>query len=206
MKKNYTQQNAQLLDPTEKIPYKQKYKPLLDPTRKSSYIQSGKPSLHPTKNTKLEESDAIHPRVGIHSKDTSSAPRVLKTPANKDKWKRGVQQIPQTRYNLCNKGTKFKDQAAKYLLAQHIFNQPTAMHIYDDQGKKLSMNNLIQGEHKDRWVKALSNEWGRLAQGNKHGVLATNTIKFIKPSQVPTDRKITYVSFVCDHIPLKTEP
>lgn len=68
------------------------------------------------------------------------------------------------------------------------------------------MDNLIKGEHKNRWVKSLSNEWGRLAQGNKHGVLATNTIKFITPSQVPTDRKITYVSFVCDYRLLKTEP
>ena len=49
-------------------------------------------------------------------------------------------------------------------------------------------------------------ERGRLAKGNKYDVLATNKIEFIKPSEVPTDRKVTYVSFVCDHLPLKTEP
>ena len=47
---------------------------------------------------------------------------------------------------------------------------------------------------------------GRLAQGNKLGVLTTNNIKFIKQSQVPNYRKFTYASFVCDHRPLKTEP
>ena len=164
------------------------------------------PSSKPSKNPQFDKTDAIHPRVGLHSRDHASVPRVQETPTNKEKWKKGVQRLPQHRYNLRNKGTNFKDKAAKYLLAQHIFNQPTAMHMYDDQGEKLSMDNLIQGEHKDRWVKALSNEWDRLAQGNKHGVLATNTIKFIQPSQVPNDRKITYVSFVCDHRPLKTEP
>ena len=64
-----------------------------------------------------------------------------------------------------------------------------AINIYDDQGKKFSMDNLIQGEYKDIWVKALSNEWDRLAQGNKHNVLVTNTTKSIKPSQVSMDRK-----------------
>ena len=37
-------------------------------------------------------------------------------------------------------------------------------------------------------------------------MVATNTIAFIKPSQVPTGQKVTYTSFVCDHRPLKTEP
>ena len=57
-----------------------------------------------------------------------------------------------------------------------------AVHMYYDQDKKLCIDNLIQGEHKDRWVKVLSNEWGQLVQRNKHGVLATNTIKFMKLS------------------------
>ena len=88
--------------------------------------------------------------MGLHSRDHASVPRVQETLTNKEKWKKGVQRLPQHRYNIRNKGTNFKDKAAKYLLAQHIFNQPTIMHMYDDQRKKLSMDNLIQGEHKDR--------------------------------------------------------
>ena len=65
----------------------------------------------------------------------------------------------------------------------------------------------MSGEHgKDRWSPALSNEWGRLAQGNYNGVESTDTIDFIPFQQVPTDKKVTYASFACDHRPLKSEP
>ena len=64
----------------------------------------------------------------------------------------------------------------------------------------------MKGEHGTiRWAPALSNEWGRLAQGNYGGVKATDTIDFIPITQLPTDKKTTYASFVCDHRPLKDE-
>ena len=44
------------------------------------------------------------------------------------------------------------------------------MHIYNDSGKKLSMDELIKDKQGDIWDKILINEWGRLAQGNKHGI------------------------------------
>ena len=56
------------------------------------------------------------------------------------------------------------------------------------------------------WKIALSNEWGRLAKGNDHGVQATDTIDFISSTNVPSNRDVTYSSFVCDHRPLKSEP
>ena len=55
-------------------------------------------------------------------------------------------------------------------------------------------------------IKALSNEFGRLAQGNDAGVRHTDTIDFIKKSEVPKGRDVTYASFVYDHRPLKSEP
>ena len=58
---------------------------------------------------------------------------------------------------------------------------------------------------KNRWTPALSNEWGRLAQGSHTGVESTDTIDFIQYSSVPTDRKVAYASFVCYHRPLKDE-
>ena len=54
--------------------------------------------------------------------------------------------------------------------------------------------------------KALSDEWGRLAQGNIHKVLATNTIEFILKAKILPGRDITYASFILDHRPLKLEP
>ena len=68
------------------------------------------------------------------------------------------------------------------------------------------MHELLQGPTNSIWNKALRNEWGRLAQGNNHGVTPTDTIEFIEPSQVPAGRKVTYVSFVYDHRPLNKEP
>lgn len=52
----------------------------------------------------------------------------------------------------------------------------------------------------------MSMELGRLAQGDKYGVKATNCIDFIPFSDVPTNTKVTYANFVADHRPLKPEP
>ena len=51
----------------------------------------------------------------------------------------------------------------------------------------------------------MSNEWGRLAQGNKYGVSSTYTIDFIYKSEVPLDRRVTYATYVLDYRPLKDE-
>ena len=58
---------------------------------------------------------------------------------------------------------------------------------------------------KDIWRVSLSNEWGRLAQGNKHNVTSTDTIDFIYQHEVPSDRDVTYATFVLDYRPLKSE-
>jgi hypothetical protein len=100
----------------------------------------------------------------------------------------------------------YRHRASQYLAAQHIF-QPTIHHIYNEQtGKKETIDSLLQGKNKKIWQKAVSNEFGRLAQGNVHGILATDTIDFIHKAEVPTARDITYASFVCDYRPLKSEP
>ena len=52
----------------------------------------------------------------------------------------------------------------------------------------------------------MSNEWGRLAQGNHAGVHYTDTIDFIRRSAIPSGRDITYATFVLDYRPLKSEP
>ena len=64
---------------------------------------------------------------------------------------------------------------------------------------------MIKGPKGLIWNKSLSNEWGRLAQGNDNGVRSTDTINFIHKNEVPPDRDVTYATFVLDHKPLKTE-
>ena len=58
---------------------------------------------------------------------------------------------------------------------------------------------------------SLTNKWGRCAQGVSLNrtpattILGNRTIYFILPHQVPTDRKVTYATFVCTMRPGKAE-
>ena len=113
---------------------------------------------------------------------------------------------PQTHasVNLSTTQFSYKHRAAEALLAYEIFGH-TVNHIYDDNGKKLSLDDLLTGDNKDIWIRSTSNEIGRLAQGNIHGVQYTDTIEFIHKHEVPIGRAVTYANFVCDYRPLKQE-
>ena len=82
--------------------------------------------------------------------------------------------------------------------ANHICNKIT--------GKRESAESLLYSSDRKVWSKAVSNEYGRLAQGNIHGEKSTNTINFIPFNQVPSNRQVTYGSMIFDHRPLKPEP
>ena len=114
--------------------------------------------------------------------------------------------------------TKGFHTATNRLLAQHLYEtnkthlsstQPinAINHIYDANGKKLKIHDLMSDpKTTDVWTRAMSNELGRLAQSNKYGVKSTDTIEFIKKSEVPKGRDITYANFILDYRPLKSEP
>ena len=51
----------------------------------------------------------------------------------------------------------------------------------------------------------MSDELGRLAQGNIYGVKETDTIDFIYKGVVHANQLITYANFICDYRPLKSE-
>ena len=90
--------------------------------------------------------------------------------------------------------------------AIHASLLPTINHVYMVDGKKETLATLLQGPKKEIQIKALSNEIGCLAQGNKHDVKSTDTIEFILKSEVPNGHDITYATFVCDYRPLKENP
>ena len=79
-------------------------------------------------------------------------------------------------------------------------------YIFDEYGNKQSLDALLTGPSSNIWTKALSNELGRLTRGNIHGVSFTECMTFISHKAVPTNKKVTYANFVCEHRPLKTEP
>ena len=87
-----------------------------------------------------------------------------------------------------------------------MFAMPSCNHVYNDSGKKETIDSLLKGTMRDTWSVALSNELGRLAQGVEDRVIATDTIDFIPKNQVPRDKKVTYANFICDYRPLKSEP
>ena len=138
-----------------------------------------------------------------NSCDNRLEPRVVSSKAIS--WKRGQLRENQRRYNLRSTKTEsFLNPAAKYLLAQHLFDRYSANHIYNKYGVKQSVDALLTGpDGKTRWLPAMSNEWDRLAQGNDTGVAATDTIDFIKITEVPKHKRVTYATFACDHRPLK---
>ena len=87
-----------------------------------------------------------------------------------------------------------------------MFNpQHTTNHIYKEDGKKETIDSLITGKSKDMWLRSLSNDWGRLAQGNIHGVKGTDTIKFISKNNIPSNKNVTYASFIYNFRLLKEE-
>ena len=78
-------------------------------------------------------------------------------------------------------------------------------HIFNETGKRMSIDELRQGPDSKIWDQSLSNEWGRLAQGNDNNVPYTDTIEFIYKHDVPPKRDITYAQFVLDYRPLKPD-
>ena len=44
-----------------------------------------------------------------------------------------------------------------------------------------------------------------MVQGSIHGVQGTDTIQFVSKNDIPSNKKVTYSSFVCNFRPLKEE-
>ena len=79
--------------------------------------------------------------------------------------------------------------------------------IEQESGKSLEYRQLIQHpKHKHVWNKSMSNEIGRLTQGNDR-VSGTNTMFFILYDNIPQHRRkdVTYAKIVVDYKPHKKE-
>ena len=89
----------------------------------------------------------------------------------------------------------------------HIWNPSmVAYHIFNKEGKKQSIDDLIKGPMQETWLRSTANELGRLAKGIPERVRGTECIEFIPKSKVPKGKKVTYANMVCDYRPLKDEP
>ena len=107
-----------------------------------------------------------------------------------------TRQVPQYYYN---QGTNFCQYAVQHIQALHHFSNPSVNHVYDDNDKNPSIDNLLKVKMKPTWEIRLSNDLEGLAQGVGDRVSGTDTIDFIRKSEVPANKKVTYANFICDY-------
>jgi hypothetical protein len=126
--------------------------------------------------THTVQEDSIAARIKAHQATQSTAPKV----------------------------TKADDKSiAERLLRRKRQNKQidAAFPVLDpEMGQLLEYRQLLcHPKFKEAWNILAANEFGRLAQGIKGRVKATDTIKFIRKSDIPYDRlkDVTYIKFVC---------
>ena len=99
----------------------------------------------------------------------------------------------------------YKHHAVQYLShAEHI-KSTLINHIYTADGRKETVNSLLTGKDAKIWNPSMSNELGRIAQGNNAGVAFADCVDYISYNDVPKNKKVTYASFVCDYRPMKDD-
>jgi hypothetical protein len=77
--------------------------------------------------------------------------------------------------------------------------------IHPVTGKEMEYSALVKDPRlQPIWTRGFGNECGRLFQGIRD-IPGTDTCFFIKLTNIPTDRKITYGKIVCDYKPQKKE-
>jgi hypothetical protein len=77
--------------------------------------------------------------------------------------------------------------------------------VYPVTGKEMEYTALMKDPRlQPLWKRGFGNECGRLFQGTRD-IPGTDTCFFIKLTNIPKDRKITYGKIVCDYKPQKTE-
>ena len=96
---------------------------------------------------------------------------------------------PTSRYCV----TTFNSQVAHYMVA------PWALHIYNSNVKKKTLETLLVGPNSVTWWTAVSNELVQPDTWVHNRVRATNTTQFIQKSDVPENRKVVYGNFLCNH-------
>jgi hypothetical protein len=103
-------------------------------------------------------------------------------------------------------------------VAQTATSEPYAHHIAalattpPTSGKQGSITKLLKGNEGTIWKRSYANEWGRLLPhgiGQKRPpaerIEGTGTFDFIKKSQVPKGRKVTYANYINSIRPQKQE-
>jgi hypothetical protein len=148
----------------------------------------------------------------IHARDTTSAPllpRVV-TPMTSQP---SPPRLPRHSQNLAPRNLSQDDfcgmDTAHTAIApgNHYWSQAHQSNavVHPITGKEMEYMALMKDPRlQPLWKRGFGNEVGRLFQGI-HDIPGTNTCFFIKLTNMPKYRKITYGKIVCDYKPHKTE-
>jgi hypothetical protein len=183
-----------------------------------------------TNETTIETDDTSSPRVPV-TKHIQSPPRVQKSvppssqppPRVPTKATVSPPKDPQPNPPTHQYGTRTATQkASKKTILQPSYKARALNHILNSERVYNGMLNAvtdpltgIQMEYKDlmkdpslrpTWIKAMANEFGRLAQGvGTRMPTGSGTIHFITPDRIPKGKFATYARIVCDIRPQKAE-
>ena len=79
-------------------------------------------------------------------------------------------------------------------------------------GKQASLTKLLRGPDATMWSRSHANKWGRLLEFGigqncpaSERIAGTGTIFFVKKTDVPANRHVSYANYVCNIRPQKTE-
>jgi hypothetical protein len=137
--------------------------------------------------------------IFLPNTDDRQPPRVVPTPAAVPAPRVAASETiaNRTRSNTTNEHRKQDDEQSNFF-AGAVFHPETgsAMTYWQLITDPLTMQD---------WQQSATNKFGQLAQGIGGRVKGTDTIRFIKRSEIPTDHKPTHPRFVCEIKPHKVE-
>ena len=86
--------------------------------------------------------------------------------------------------------------------------RPSINAVLDEEtGKFLEYRHLLKTKHREVWENGFSKELARLSNGrSKDDTPGTNTIIWIHPSELPTNKKPTYTRICTNYRPQKEDP
>jgi hypothetical protein len=147
------------------------------------------PILHPPRvPLVVHQAAPSAPTTSIPPPTVQTSPTSL--PAPKPVPPRVHKLHPLSRLQQCRNFRANRREEKLQLLQAIKFFQPVINHIYNDLGKKETIDTLLEGQNGPTWTNSLCNEYGRLTQGcTENNILGTDTVDFIYQHEVPSDKK-----------------
>ena len=145
------------------------------------------------------------PRVP-HTSTPLQTPNVITPPSTQEEVNHILLHTPKTYATAAN----YLNPFFAFTSATTFFNFHTVNAVINPKnGKEAKITQLItgqiDGQDKNIWLNALTNEIGRLAQGIKGRIDGTNTIFFIHPEDIPNGKVAAFPRLVCDIRPQKED-